>query len=157
LGATLLIVSAAVIRAPIDDQCLPAAAAAGGTTRPVTSPPRARAEPAATGGDSAPAGTARSSPGGDGASAPVPAHAREARAKFSKDMQMRRIKEAVASLLQLLEVDPNAPTDGDVRGDIVELAMRVTLLEGGEPEAVFDAISNKMGTVGIDILWELMT
>ena len=35
--------------------------------------------------------------------------------------------------------------------------MRVMLLTGSEPDRVFDLISTKMGTPGIDILYELLT
>jgi eukaryotic-like serine/threonine-protein kinase len=158
LGAVALIVGATVFRAPIDDQCVPTATAATGRSSPQgASPARAPKEPATPSGDSAaPARTTGASRPAE-VPANVPADAREARAKFSKDMQQRRIKESVASLLALLEVDPNAPADGDVRDDVIELAMRVTLLEGPEPDAVFDAISSKMGTLGGDILYELLT
>src|SRR6185503_18319445 len=39
---------------------------------------------------------------------------------------------------------------------IVELAMRIMLVEGNEPDRMFDMIENKMGTVGPDILYELV-
>jgi len=158
LGTVVVIVGAAVFRAPIDDQCLPTGTAATGrSSAQGASPARAQKAPAPPSGDNAaPAKTTGSSPPAE-VPANVPADSRDARAKFAKDMQQRRIKESVASLLALLEVDPTAPADSDVRDDVIELAMRVTLLESGEPEALFDAISSKMGTVGADILYELIT
>jgi hypothetical protein len=85
------------------------------------------------------------------------ADAREARAVLHKELQFARYGTATEALGRLLEIDPRAADDGEVRADIVELAMRVMLLTTGEPERVFDAIVNKMGTTGIDILYELVT
>jgi len=56
----------------------------------------------------------------------------------------------------LLELDPKAPQDREVRGAIVELAMRIMLVEGPEPDKMFDMIETRMGTTGPDILFELI-
>jgi hypothetical protein len=73
------------------------------------------------------------------------------------ELEFGRYGTATEALARLLEADPKAAEDREVRGDIVELSMRVMLLAGGEPDRVFEMISGKMGTAGIDILYELLT
>jgi hypothetical protein len=147
-GIVLIIVGAIGLRAPLDDYAPTGSAA----------PARARAAPARA---EPPGGGVALSPGATAGSSPVtpsvPADVREARIRFSKDVQTQRFREAIKSLAQLLELDPEAPADSDVRDDIVELAMRVMLLDGPEPDSVFDLLSSHMGTAGADILYELIT
>lgn len=152
-GIVLVIVGAVVLRGPMDDDAFVANERSGRLkSTPTRVSPSGNPASAATAPSGAMAGGSPSSalPGG-------PTDAREAQAKFSKDVRSQRLKEAVASLAQLLELDPDAPRDSEVRGDIVELAMRVMLLEGPEPDAVFEQISAHMGTTGADILYELIT
>lgn len=147
-GIVLIIVGAVALRPPLDDDG-PAAPAP-------TRASLARAEPSASArraASQAKGASAGSSP----AAQSVPADAHEARIRFSKEVQSQRFKDAVGSLSQLLELDPSAPADSDVRGDIVELAMRVMLLDGDEPDDMFELLSSHMGTVGADILYELIT
>jgi hypothetical protein len=87
----------------------------------------------------------------------VTGDAREARAALGKELQLGRYAAATEDLARLIELEPKSAENGEVRGDIVELSMRVMLLTGGEPDRVFDLISTKMGTPGIDILYELLT
>ncbi len=87
----------------------------------------------------------------------APEGAREVWARLSTEVGSRRCKEGVASLERLLELDPKAPQDREVRAAIVRLAQDVMLLDGPEPGKMFDLISNEMGTTGPDILYELMT
>jgi hypothetical protein len=88
---------------------------------------------------------------------PASGDARELRAELRKEVQFGRFGSATDVLARLLGVDPTSPQDSEVRGDIVELSMRVMLLTGDEPDRVFDMISTKMGATGMDILYELLT
>jgi hypothetical protein len=81
----------------------------------------------------------------------------EARAQLRKDLQLGRYPAATADLVHLLDIDPRTAEDGAVRADIVELTMRVMLLTGDEPVRIFELITQKMDTAGIDILYELVT
>jgi hypothetical protein len=83
--------------------------------------------------------------------------AREARAALTQALQLGRYPAATDALARLLEMDPRAVEDGEVRGDVVELSMRVMLQTGGDADRVFDMITTKMGAPGIDILYELVT
>lgn len=83
--------------------------------------------------------------------------AREAREKFQRNVQARRYKSAIEELTSLLENDPGAARDSDTRKAIVELSMRVMLMQGPEPNMVFGLICQRMGTTGLDILYELLT
>jgi hypothetical protein len=85
------------------------------------------------------------------------ADARAVREKLRKELQFGRFKTALDALAELLELAPSSPQDPEVRADIVELSMRVMLLTGGEPDRMFDLVTTKMGTTGIDILYELLT
>jgi hypothetical protein len=86
--------------------------------------------------------------GGDG---------REVRAEFHRESGAGRYADATGTLARLLALDPKAADDAEVRGDVVELCMRIMLTTGPEPERVFEMVSAKMGTTGVDILYELMT
>jgi hypothetical protein len=90
--------------------------------------------------------------------APPPSElARALRADLRKDLELGHYPAATEALGRLIELEPRSAEDGDVRGDIVELSMRVTLLTGPEPARVFDLVSTRMGPAGVDILYELVT
>jgi hypothetical protein len=72
-------------------------------------------------------------------------------------VQQGRYTTGTDALAHLLEMDSKAGEDGEVRGDVVELSMRVMLQPGSDADRVFDMITTKMGTTGIDILYELVT
>lgn len=151
----LLIVGAAVLRPPLDDEG-PVGPHGAGTA---SASAEARAALATSSSAGAVGEAPRGSPSGRDASTSKPASspsAGEARARFERDVASRRLKEAAASFADLLEVDPLAPKNTDVREAILELAMRVTLLEGPEPDKVFDLIATKTGTVGADILYDIV-
>jgi hypothetical protein len=112
----------------------------------------AERHPAGTGTANPPRGEPTST-----AAPPPSGDARELRSDLRKDVQFGRYGSATDVLARLLEADPDAPKDSEVRGDIVELSMRVMLLTGGEPDRVFEMISTKMDTTGVDILYELLT
>jgi hypothetical protein len=151
LGIVLTIVGAVVLRPPLDEYAPPSSAAPGRTKTSSL-----RVEPSASPGSAAvraSSATAVSAPAGPS----PPSDAREARGRLNRDVQSQRIKEAMTSLTQLLELEPSAPMDREVRDDIVDLAMRVMLLEGPEPDVMFELLSSGMGTAGADILYELIT
>jgi serine/threonine-protein kinase len=85
------------------------------------------------------------------------AEAQEVWKDFARNVGSRRFKDATVGLERLLELDPNAPRDREVRSMIIELAMRIMLVPGDWPTRVYAQITYKMDTVGIDILYELMT
>ncbi len=80
-------------------------------------------------------------------------------AQNAMELKLRRndLKGALAALEQLVELDPKAPKDPKVRESIVDLTQRLTLLTTGEPERMFSMLAQKMGTTGIDILYQLVT
>jgi len=147
LATTAIVVGATVIRpTPLPD----AEATLGATTKA----PRAEPE--------RPSKTSSDKPRDDDSDEQEPepsssAEATEARAKFVKEVDSGRYKTAVESLAALLEKDRGAPREKETRAAIVELSMRVMLLQGPEPEMVFGLICQRMGKTGIDILYELLT
>jgi hypothetical protein len=54
-------------------------------------------------------------------------------------------------------MDPQAAEDSEVRGNVVDLSLRVMLQPGGDADRVFEMITSKMGATGMDILYELVT
>lgn len=167
LGATtLLIVFAVAVRTPPPDyesddgehSVAPSAAVVPSATerRPIV--PIAR-DPGPTSPVAAPLPPQTAAPQAPPGPEPVSklVSAREVRARFHDNVQNRRFTESIAAMRRLLELDPKAAEDGDVRHDLIELAMRVMLVQGREPEEVFDIITVRIGPVGGDILYELLT
>jgi hypothetical protein len=159
LGTVGLVVGAVALRSSsydVTEEDLPADAGPSAQPASSSTAPRPSARPPST---SPPAGTARSpaTPSPPTAAPPPAADAREARAALRRELQLGRYGTATEALARLVEVDPRAAEDGEVRADIVELAMRVMLLTGNEPDRVFEMIAGKIGTTGIDILYELLT
>lgn len=156
LAATiLLIVGTAVLRPPLDDEG-PAGSRGAGTASSASADTRAAlANSSSAAAFEAPRGSASARDTSTSKPASPPS-AREARVQFERDVDARRLKEAAASFADLLEVDPLAPKDSDVREAILKLAMQVVLLEGPEPDKVFELISTKIGTVGADILYDIV-
>jgi hypothetical protein len=155
LSATvLLVITAIAVRTPPHEDLekeTPAAESAGTTAAGSAAPQETAGAHKKTPGTSGATATAR---------APAPAlgdEPRAVRAQLSKDIQFGRFKNAVDALGRLLDLAPKAAEDPEVRADVVELSMRVMLLQGDEPETVFKLITTRMGTTGIDILYELIT
>jgi len=97
--------------------------------------------------------------GGD-KSAPIvlPGQAtRDLQNQISQKLRKNDLKGALDALEQLVDADKDAIKDSNVRATIVELSQRVTLLTHGEPERMFGLLAKKMGTTGIDILYQLVT
>jgi hypothetical protein len=155
VATILLIVGAAVLRPPLDDEGPRAPRGADPSSSSAAASAALTASSAVASGE-APRGSASAREAST--SQPLaPPSAREARARFERDVGSRRLKEAAVSLAELLEVDPEAPKDNDIRDAILEYAMRVMLLEGPEPDKVFELIVTKTGTVGADILYDIVT
>ncbi len=154
LATVLLVGGAAALRGPphaapgADARARPAASASAARARDASPNRLASAPPTASVPRAARPARDASTLGGDG---------REARAHFVKQLQLGQYAAATDGLARLLDMDPKAAEDGEVRGAVVELATRVTLLTGGEPDRVFEMIATKMGATGADVLYELMT
>jgi hypothetical protein len=122
----------------------------GGVDRGATTAPGPASSPA-SGGPAA--GATRSD-----ADVDAPASARELRAKLDKDLQMGRYTAFISDLDDLLKLDPAASQDRDIRVAIVDVVLMRIMAGGGEPaDRLFDILQGRMGTTGIDILYELVT
>lgn len=119
-------------------------------TSDVTSP---QATPSSTTGSSpAPIDTPKSGSG-------LPLSSPEAKAafrKFDEMMRKRLAKESVDAFEQLLTVDPSAPQDKEVRQAALKLTADVGLLRNEVTEKMNTLLSSRMGTIGIDLLFELV-
>jgi hypothetical protein len=82
---------------------------------------------------------------------------RDAMNGFLDRVRRNDLKGSVTALEALAGSHPNALKDKEVREQIVELSQRVMLLQGDEPQRMFDVLSSKTGTTGIDILYYLVT
>ncbi|HTJ84571.1 MAG TPA: hypothetical protein VL400_22785 [Polyangiaceae bacterium] len=90
--------------------------------------------------------------------APLPGQAtRELAGSIDAKLRKNDLKGALDSLEKLVDTDKDAIKDPSVRESIVDLSQRVTLLTHGEPERMFGLLAKKMGTTGIDILYQLVT
>ncbi len=77
--------------------------------------------------------------------------------KLDEYMKKRVVKESVDALEQLLEVDPAAPQDKDVRQTAFRLASDAALLRNETSEKMNTLLSTQMGSIGIDLLYELIS
>ncbi|MCC6555572.1 MAG: hypothetical protein IT372_21635 [Polyangiaceae bacterium] len=114
--------------------------------------------PAAAAPSAAPPSSAPAIDAGDGAPDAPPPSARELRARLDKDLQTGRFGAFISGLDELLRIDPSAAQDRDIRNAIVDVVlMRIMVGGGDQPERLFAILTEKMGTTGIDILYELVT
>lgn len=100
----------------------------------------------------APVDTPKSSSG-------LPLSSPEAKAAWRKldDLMRKRLaKESVEAFEQLLMVDPLAPQDKEVRQAVLRLTADVGLLRNEVTEKMNTLLSTRMGSVGIDLLFELI-
>jgi hypothetical protein len=148
VATVLLIVTAIVLRAPLPDfEKRAVTAGSASVARAPAAPPSASAPPAVS--TTAPAG-------------PVPPPsdaARELAARFSHLMnQGTRFEESVSALDELLTADPVAASRREIRELIVKLAQRIMLVKNSKaPDRFFALITERMGSTGFDILFELET
>jgi len=131
----------------------------------------AHREPVKEGAGPHPAASARATSAaiepGSGAGSPAPRVANgpplstpEAVAAWKKVdeyMKKRLAKEAVDAFEQLLEVDPAAPQDKDVRAAALKLAPDAALLRNETSEKMNTLLSTRMGSIGIDLMFELVS
>lgn len=89
-------------------------------------------------------------------SEPTPA-ARELRARIEKDLRTANTGSFIANLESLLDVEPSAAQDREIKNAIIETLMRIMVGEGPDAEKLFGIIQGKMGTAGPDVLYELVT
>jgi hypothetical protein len=124
--------------------------AAPSSAETAPAPPRPRAEP-------------KRSPPTPQPTAALPAfeppsgNARELRTKLTKDLQTGNYRAAVGDIDALMTTEPSTAEDRDIRNLIVDLAMRIMVGAGPEVEQLFNVVTQKMGTHGGDILFELVT
>ncbi len=83
--------------------------------------------------------------------------ATNARRKLDDFMRKRLAKESVDALEQLIEVDPQAPQDKEVRQTILKLSMDAALLRNETAEKMMQLLTSKMGSTGIDVMFELVS
>jgi hypothetical protein len=76
---------------------------------------------------------------------------------FDDFMRKRLAKESVEALEQLLDVDPAAPQDKEVRQAVLKLAPDAALLRNEVSERMNTLLSTRMGAIGIDLMFELVT
>lgn len=105
----------------------------------------ARAKPAAT----------LSAPAEEPSSEPAPAA--QLRARIEKDLRTANAGSFIANLDSLLDVEPSAAQDREIKNAIIETLMRIMVGEGPDIEKLFGIVQGKMGTAGPDVLYELMT
>jgi len=84
-----------------------------------------------------------------------PAQIRTAADDLERNLRGNNLTSAIESLKALIAIDPDVIKDA--HDDIIDLTQRVMLLKGNEPSDMFDILVNKMGSGGIDILYEMVT
>jgi serine/threonine protein kinase len=76
--------------------------------------------------------------------------------KVGRFIKLGATKDAVAGVGPLLALDPNAPSDKDVRSGLVKLTVRACLQHGDTCDQMLDLLTGKMAHHGPDILYELL-
>lgn len=147
-GIVLLVVGAIALRAPLGDEA--EAVAAPGVS------PRPSASAVAASGSGKPVVTPTSAPNIEPPFDPDAA-TRALTEELVRLVDTRRWKEAVGVLERLVDDEPEAVRVRDTRNAVVELAMRVMLVEGDAADRVFALLTGKLEELGVDILYELMT
>lgn len=74
---------------------------------------------------------------------------------FQKKVRFNALAQAIPALEHLIEIDPDASKDA--HAEIVDLAQRIMGLKGPEPDQMYEILVTKMGTDGLDILYEMVT
>jgi serine/threonine-protein kinase len=82
---------------------------------------------------------------------------RELRVQLNKDLKTGRFVDFITHLEQLLQIDPTAAQERDIRVAIVDVVLMRIMVGGAEhAEKLFGLLQHRMGTTGIDILYELV-
>ncbi|HZO15453.1 MAG TPA: serine/threonine-protein kinase [Polyangiaceae bacterium] len=129
-------------------------------TRDDTSPTMA---PAAEASGDKPVGDVESVPAGDGTPEPAKT-ARPQRTQAAYDVwkelydhiRKRKITSALDSLEKLMQLDPTALEDKDVRDAVLDLAVQAFYQENEQSDRMAHIASQKMGAWGPDLLYEIM-
>ena len=161
----LLVIVTVTVRSPVSAAVAPIEPTASGSESPTTPPPL----PPSSSGQ--PPIVAK--PGPSGAPTPRPtlpsptstgprliqstAVIRDAIDAFHKQIQLHQMHEAVGSMRKLIGMDPSVLEDKGVRSDSMALTLDCQKLPKPDPDDVFEMLVSSMGTVGIDILYEIMT
>lgn len=135
------VVAVVWIRGPVTPDSTPPPPASASSTAPFEAPPEASAEQPVT-------------------PRPLLSSGDPARIRLTevrRDLDRGKWLDALAGLEALCKEDPRAAEEAEVWNAIVELATRITLLPGAEPDRYFDLLLNHTGTVGPDILYHLWT
>lgn len=85
------------------------------------------------------------------------AAAREIRARMEKSLKTGPPSAFIADLERLLEIEPQAASDREIRASIIDVLMRIMIGGGADADKLFDIIATKMGAAGPDLLFELIT
>ncbi len=144
LSATVFL--AAALRTPVDDVADPDAQP---TPAASVEPPPAAAAPA----------TASAAPPSPVEAAPTPSapSVYEQRSRFLLDLRTGHLTDATAGLENLVAGDAPSLEDPDVRGGILDLALRLAVVGGRDADHVFDLVANRTGTRGPDLLFAMVT
>ena len=85
------------------------------------------------------------------------AGAKELRARVEKSARSGQTSAFVTDLQRLLEVEPQAAEDREIKNAIIETLMRIMVSDSPHIETIFKIIQDNMGTAGPDLLYELLT
>ncbi|EYF06570.1 serine/threonine protein kinase [Chondromyces apiculatus DSM 436] len=84
------------------------------------------------------------------------ATARDLRAKMQRDLETGKFPAFITGVEELLRLDPEAAADRKLRSSIIDVLMVITAGRGEHADKLFDLIENRMGTHGIDLLYQLV-
>jgi serine/threonine protein kinase len=119
-------------------------------------PPQARSTAAAAPkGPATPMKPTKSDP--PPTSEPEAAGAKELRARLDKSSRQGQASAFVTDLERLLEIEPQAAEEREIKNAIIEVLMRIMISDSPHIEPLFKVVQDKMGTAGPDLLYELLT
>jgi hypothetical protein len=90
-------------------------------------------------------------------SEPEAAGAKELRARLDKSSRQGQASAFVTDLERLLEIEPQAAEEREIKNAIIEVLMRIMISDSPHIEPLFKVVQDKMGTAGPDLLYELLT
>jgi hypothetical protein len=153
-GAILVSVMLALtLRAPVEDAVEPRpdvpSVAMG---RPPTLPEPVLASAAAT---ARPAASSQAAPAQSAEEQGESVY--ELRSRFTREVRLAKLADAQASLDRILAGDAAALDDAEMRGAVLDLALRVAVASDREADQLFNLVATGMGTHGPDMLFTLVT
>lgn len=143
LASIIVVVVMAIVVRPVPFADLDGSGAGELGTAAMASPGAAGSdddEDRPTAGNAAPSGTSR-----------------ELRTRLAQQVRGGKLKDATDTFEALIAADPRSAEDVDVRSDIMELASKVEFAGGREADRVYDALGSKMGSLGPDVLYAIVT